>query len=702
LLPSKPDYVDLGYSPAIDGLRAIAVLSVVAYHACSFVLPAGLLGVDIFFVISGFVVSASVLSHTFTRPGELLAFFFARRILRIVPALLVCLLVTTAATIAFIPEGYLSDTNLHTALFSLFGMSNIVLYHATDNYFAPRAELNPFTHTWSLAVEEQFYLLFPLLTAALLFAFPRRRSRTATILAWNTLTAASVAVSMHQSYSNPVAAFYLSPARFWELGTGVVAYLLLPQILQMLSRIPREAVTALAVAALVGVALSLMFAKSWAASYPFPSVVPTALSTALLLVAVVAHPGGGVAATLAQPPVAYVGRISYSLYLWHWPVFVLMRWTVGFASPIQWITGVLLSSTLAMVSYHWVEVPIRSVPWRRTRRLTVIGAGLATLCLAAGSVYWATAHQRELSASVTADRYVWRPEGSTKGIAVKCGLDLASGGDAEVRMDFSPNNCAEAASRQTIFVVGDSHAGAMIRDFIDAGVSRGITTHIFSRPGCGVLTLSRTNASFWEACDGYIRRTFEQIAHAAKPGDMLFLPSLRLPRLIDVDGGPTTAPAADDERASIAAALTEAEATLEPFDGTGLAVVFSAPLPVFRTLPYRCADWFNAGNPACGSGDIKRAEIDALRSGVMVSLQRLQERFPFVSVWDPVPALCDAQTCSTMKDGKPLFFDGDHLSGWGDDVVYPSLIAFIDSALQATNAPPLRHIPPKDSATLGR
>ena len=314
---SSENYVDIGYSPSIDGLRAIAVSSVVLYHAYRYLIPSGLIGVDIFFVISGFVVSASVLSRTFSSPNHLFSFFFARRILRIVPALLVCVLLTTAATIAFIPIAYLSDTNLNTALASLFGMSNFVLYGATDNYFAPRAELNPFTHTWSLAVEEQFYLLFPLITATLLFACPRWWSHRTAILLWSTGTAASVIVATIQSRSDPVAAFYLMPARFWELGLGVVTYLFLPRFLPVLCGISRQAIAGFSAAGLAGLAVSLFFAQSWSANYPFPAVAPAAIATAALLVAVVAQPNAKFARWLAGPTIVYVGRISYSLYLWH-------------------------------------------------------------------------------------------------------------------------------------------------------------------------------------------------------------------------------------------------------------------------------------------------------------------------------------------------------------------------------------------------
>ena len=673
-------FSEIGYSPPIDGLRAVAVISVIAYHAYSKLLPSGLIGVDIFFVISGFVVSGSVLSRSFKGAGDLLTFFFARRILRIAPALLICLLVTTAATIAFIPQAYLSDTNLTTALGAFFGVSNIVLYRSSDSYFAPRAELNPFTHTWSLAVEEQFYLLFPLLAVGVLFVCGRRWSRTAAVLAGSGLTAASVLVARHHSIQDPAAAFYLSPARFWELGAGVLAFLLLPQVLPLLARLPGRAIDAIALAGLCGVAASVKFASAWATTYPFPEVVPAVVSGVVLIVALVACPQGVVAAALGQNWVVYIGRISYSLYLWHWPVFVLMRWTSGFSSFLQVATGIALSCLLAMASYHWIEVPIRSGQRQRTWRVATICCGVACLGIAAGSVKWATTHQPELSASLTSDRYVWHPEGATRGLEMDCGLTVkAENRNDGVGLDFLPVNCSRTKTRRTIFVAGDSHAGAMIRVFVNAVTSQGATVRLDSLPGCGVLTLIAPLALQGAACETYVKDTFANVIDAAKPGDVLFLPSLRLQRLQSMDGEEILGSSDQMNAQTPPSVMLEAEGLLRKLNEHGIYVVFSAPLPIFRTAPYRCSDWFNRHNPVCRNGfDVPRDEIEALRAGVMLSMKRLSQEFPYVSVWDPVPALCDAKVCSAMKDGKPLFFDGDHLSGWGNDVVFPSFMAHID------------------------
>src|SRR5690554_3169726 len=151
------------YVPAIDGLRAIAVLAVMVYHLNTSWLPGGFAGVDVFFVISGYVVSRSLVGRTGESFGQFLAGFYSRRIRRIIPALIVCLLVTSLFTVLFIPESWLSSTIRQVGLYAFFGLSNLALVWYQDDYFSPRAEFNPFVHTWSLGVEEQFYFIFPVL-----------------------------------------------------------------------------------------------------------------------------------------------------------------------------------------------------------------------------------------------------------------------------------------------------------------------------------------------------------------------------------------------------------------------------------------------------------------------------------------------------------------------------------------------------------
>jgi peptidoglycan/LPS O-acetylase OafA/YrhL len=174
-MPQAARQRENAYFPAIDGLRAVAVVAVITYHLIPAALPGGFVGVDIFFVISGYVVTASLVGRRGQSFLQFILGFYARRILRIFPALLVCVFAVSIIAVAFIPPGtWLGNTNRNTAVFAIFGLSNYALIWSSDGYFSPRVEFNPFTHTWSLAVEEQFYLIAP----AIVYFWLANRSQT--------------------------------------------------------------------------------------------------------------------------------------------------------------------------------------------------------------------------------------------------------------------------------------------------------------------------------------------------------------------------------------------------------------------------------------------------------------------------------------------------------------------------------------------
>ena len=208
------------YFPYIDGLRALSIIAVVLYHLEPALLPGGFSGVDIFFVVSGFIVSASL--HGYKASGflALVALFYARRFRRIVPALLFMLVTTSLAVVVFIPEAFLSNNIRRTAIAAFFGFSNFRLAGGPD-YFSPLAEFNPFTHTWSLAVEEQFYLIFPVLIFLLTGGGRIARAAAAGLFALCVLSFAYGFIEPSTSFR---LGFYSSFSRFWEIALGVLLY----------------------------------------------------------------------------------------------------------------------------------------------------------------------------------------------------------------------------------------------------------------------------------------------------------------------------------------------------------------------------------------------------------------------------------------------------------------------------------------------
>lgn len=214
-----PEQQKVMYAPFIDGLRALAVLAVLFYHVDAAWMPGGFVGVDAFFVISGFVVSLSASQYVDGTWLNFVSIFYARRLARITPALVVSLAAAFIATTLFIPASTLSTANLDTGLASFFGLSNFALVRAGRDYFSPNAEFNMFTHTWSLAIEEQFYLCLPLL----FFPWGRGRKKLS-ILLFALAAAATLALAWKIGARDPSQAFYMLWTRFWELAAGVLLF----------------------------------------------------------------------------------------------------------------------------------------------------------------------------------------------------------------------------------------------------------------------------------------------------------------------------------------------------------------------------------------------------------------------------------------------------------------------------------------------
>lgn len=635
-----------GHNAAIDGMRALAVLAVVVFHVNTDWLPGGFTGVDLFFVVSGFVISQSLAQRAQLSLGELLLDFYRRRVLRLLPALLAMLVVTFLLSALFIPRAWRNEQYDQTGWAALLGFSNVVLAGQQDGYFSPGAELNPFLHTWTLGVEEQFYLVFPLL----FFAWMRARGRCAAAR-WvlPLITAASLGWSAWQSHAAPASAFYLLPSRFWELAAGALLYQ------WTCTRASARWTDARAIVGLVLLLAGVVLAPQLA--MPVPAVLATVVGTLLLLAAVSAPGASRVGVVLGWAPLAWLGRLSYSLYLWHWPLLVLLRWTFGLQGATLWLYPVLLLAVSA-ASYHFIETPLRTAaPLLRLAPARVLALALPVLALC-GAAAWATVQYHEqISLSVTRDgdawqsrRYpAWRP--------------------------LQPVHAPGLAGRR-LFVVGDSHAAAYRTMTSMVARQTGMQVLEFERGGCSVVNLMRASPP---DCQDFIDYALEQVEHTARPGDFVLLAALRMPELRGYDWAHQDEQQiyrqlmADRTPDDALAAYDEAVHVLARLQRLGVHVVIDAPLPLFKAPAYRCSDPFNRRNPACVGGlSMPRAELERLRAPQLELLYTLALRFPSLTVWDPLPRLCERQYCDAVSEGQPLFFDQDHLSGHGNRLLLPS------------------------------
>jgi peptidoglycan/LPS O-acetylase OafA/YrhL len=365
----------LSYRPEIDGLRAVAVLVVVLYHA-HFGFSGGYVGVDVFFVISGFLITSLIRKEIFA--GQFtLAGFWERRIRRILPAMALNVVVVLIASLFVLLPKDLEELAKSSAAVSL--LSSNFFFWADGDYFAGPAELKPLLHTWSLAVEEQFYLGFPLL---MLFCRRFRQSRMVFLLV--TIALGSFAFNVWGSYSDRpetrLGTFYLLPTRIWELLIGALLVFvpppakLIPSVRQSLSWI-----------GLIGIGVASLTYDDTTRFPGIAALVPCC--GAALIIYAESSELTVVGKLLSKEPLLTIGRFSYSLYLWHWPILALLRYQISENLSVSYrIMAVGLSLVAGYLSWRYVETPFRRRSTEQSpRRRPVFTAALATSTLLLGS-----------------------------------------------------------------------------------------------------------------------------------------------------------------------------------------------------------------------------------------------------------------------------------------------------------------------------
>ena len=384
--PSKAEGRDT-FRPDIEGLRGVAVLLVVLFHSSLIVgIPGGFIGVDVFFVISGFLITGLLLRERERTGGISLPAFYARRVRRLLPAGVVALTCTLVASFIILAPLDRASVALDAAAAAL-SVGNIRFAMAEGDYFASVASPSPLLHYWSLAVEEQFYVVWP---ALVLVATRGRRLRLGAGIALMAVLVASLVANIVVSGTAVSWAFYSLPTRAWQLSLGgLIAVAAVP-----LARVPRPVTAGLgwiALPAIIGAAMtfdgSLAYPGAWA-------LVPTLAAGALLI----AGPGAyGPGRLLALRPLRFLGRISYSLYLWHWPVLMLPLIALESVPPAE-VRAVLVGVSIgaAWLSWRYVEEPFRTgfpTLARRPIRTVMAGASAVLAVVIASGAFAAAAEE---------------------------------------------------------------------------------------------------------------------------------------------------------------------------------------------------------------------------------------------------------------------------------------------------------------------
>ena len=436
----------------IEGLRAVAIVPILLFHAGVSALAGGVVGVDIFFVISGYLITSIVLKDIAADRFSLVS-FYRRRVVRIFPALFAMLIVVLGwSAVRLLPHEF--ERLAHSAMAAMGFASNIYFWRISD-YFSPDAELMPLLHTWSLGVEEQFYIFYPLFILVLMRLKPAALKPLLPVLALGSLLLGWL-VAMR----SPIGAFYLFPTRAWELLLGAsLAAGIFPRIAATGTRQG----LALAGAGLIIAGVLLVRPGN---AFPVPWALLPCVGTALLL-------GYGEASVvgrmLSLAPIRYVGRISYSVYLWHWPIIALYRTETGIAlDPAETAVLVLASLAAGAVSYHLVELPFMTRFRARGSSRRVVAVGLTAAAAAIGGVLALTATAsswRRIDPDVAriasyAD-YLQRPEYQYQFRRGPCFR-----GEAQAELAFLPEECVRLdRARPNVVVLGDSYAAQYWRAF---------------------------------------------------------------------------------------------------------------------------------------------------------------------------------------------------------------------------------------------
>ena len=600
------------YRADIDGLRAVAVVPVLLFHATIPGFEGGYVGVDIFFVISGYLI-AGIIAREIDAGSFSIVHFYERRARRIMPALLaVIAAVLVAATFVFLPKDLIA-TGKSAAAAALF-VSNIWFF-ATSGYFAASADTMPLLHSWSLAVEEQFYIGFPLLLIAVARFALRWRVAIVAVCAL-----ASFAMAVATQGNGDGSAFYLSPPRAWELLIG--ALLALGAVPAIRSSLAREALAG-AGAAAIGIAV-----LTYTPHTIFPGV--SALLPVLGAAAVI-HAGRDtqVARLLALRPLVAIGLVSYSLYLWHWPLIVFTEYVTD--APVRRWTSVAVivaSFALAYLSWRFIERPFRDP--RRFGRHAIFGwtaAGLAAVCVAGAAFIMAQG---------------WPQRFDARAVTYAAAVDDVSPRRAGCHDPNStrgrPACIFGNPTRVDTVVWGDSH-----------GVE--LAYALAERGGSGLVQQTRSGCPPVIGYDSPGRPTCAS-GNREVMNDVLRNPRVRTVYLAAYWANHIEQPPIFWERL---------DATIAQLTRAGRRVVLIGAVPpnrfeVPRSLAHR-AIW---GGDAARVAGRSRAEFETEMAAFAAVARRWQARG--VTVLDPVTRLCPEARCMIEHDGKPLYFDAHHLS----------------------------------------
>ena len=657
---------NLHFRADIEGLRAVAIVLVVLFHAGWERFAGGFLGVDVFFVLSGFLISGVLLDEVADSGTLSLTGFWARRARRLLPAaalVTVVVLFVNAFQLSPFEQITFADS---AAAFATYA-SNILFAVRSTDYFGDIATRDPLLHTWSLSVEEQYYLFFAPLVLLLThvtkghgYAEFARRFRVAAVV----LTLVSFVGCVLVVRRFPTVAFYALPTRAWEFGIGALAMLAQRRV----ARYPAMLREGIALGSLLAVCASAMLVRENAAALGLVTLAPTLGTAGLILTGAAARPTW-VGSVLGTSPMRVIGRLSYSWYLWHWPMLVFLREISPQPSLRARLAVAMLSLIPASLAYVAVESPIRFSRSLQARARQVVGGAVALAVLTYGASALAVRHANGILATPAYAR-IAKARSQSRVEGDGCEVPLLGKTSPECRYGPGRNDT-------TIVVFGDSHAAHWFPGFDAVAALRGWTLIVLSKTSCPAPQVALNNLGRrYTECDAWRADAIRRIV--ARRPTVVVLASSRSYGVVVGDAIVHTDSSAVARR-EWGDGLRHTLIDLVP-SGARLVVLEDTPQPGFN-VP-RCIAKFVAQPNPCVVPERKalnplvsaseRSAVLATHGSTMVSLNGV---------------LCEGGVCPVLRDGMVRYRDSNHLTVAYAASLAPQLSELLTRVFTAPFAP---------------
>ena len=659
------------YRAEIDGLRALAVVPVILFHAGFELFSGGFVGVDVFFVISGYLITTILIEDIENKRFSIVN-FYERRARRILPALFFVMLVCIPISNVYLPTDELRDFYQSIVAVSLF-VSNI-LFWKEGGYFDSEASDKPLIHTWSLAVEEQYYVLFPIFMV-LAWRFGKNR------VFWMIVVMAAISLMLSEwGWRNRATAnFYLAPTRAWELFAGSIAAFI----------VQKQGVQKNDFLATVGLAAIVFSIFFYDEAIPFPSVYALVPVAGVFLLILYADSRTLTAKILSLRPIVALGLISYSAYLVHQPLLVFTN-LASLESVSAFFHATSLGAIFLIAYFMWryIETPFRRAANRGSQVLILSSLILSVFTVLGGLYHFKVIPQKETVLT-------WG--GKSYEAPKKFGGIEVDGENCSAREPRK--SCIIGSLSPKIVIVGDSHARVLTQAAYNAQPHDGFTLVDMSAGGCPFLLglNAYTNGNLIETCDADYQQKRMEFITTLTPSTIVL--HARLPLYLHGDGFNNSIGGIEPAR-SYYVGVTGKESyeerknlflnafvnTVNQIIDANHKVVIISPVPTNGWHPVkRLMRISEIGNDPSieyvrTKMEIPRSAVELRQADIKTILQDLKERFATVSVIDSLEILCDDSHCHSISEsGAILYADRDHLSMFGANVLFYEFMSFLRS-----------------------